>query len=175
MRQAPSPSSVQAKRPAAIRQNHGMKTLDQPEVKAEIWRRVAALEPNSTRRWGTMTPHQALCHLLDSLKAVTGERAMTFQKTPVIQQTLMRWGALYLPMPWPQGTKTAVENDQQLQGTPPAEFARDKAALLEYAERATAHQVRWINDHPMLGRMTEREWQRWAYLHFDHHLRQFGV
>ena len=27
----------------------------------------------------------------------------------------------------------------------------------------------------VLGAMSEREWQRFEYLHFDHHLRQFGV
>jgi hypothetical protein len=29
--------------------------------------------------------------------------------------------------------------------------------------------------HPIFGRMSHREWLRWAYLHADHHLRQFGV
>ena len=28
--------------------------------------------------------------------------------------------------------------------------------------------------HPIFGRMSERTWLRWAYLHTDHHLRQFG-
>jgi hypothetical protein len=87
----------------------------------------------------------------------------------------MRWIALYLPITWVQGVKTAPETDQQLQGTPPAEFTQDKTVLLESVERIAAGQVRWIAVHPILGKMTEREWQRFEYLHFDHHLRQFGV
>ena len=29
--------------------------------------------------------------------------------------------------------------------------------------------------HPHFGEMSEREWNRLAYLHADHHLRQFGA
>jgi len=29
--------------------------------------------------------------------------------------------------------------------------------------------------HPIFGGMSERAWLRWAYLHTDHHLRQFGT
>jgi hypothetical protein len=29
--------------------------------------------------------------------------------------------------------------------------------------------------HPIFGRMSEAAWMRWAYLHTDHHLRQFGA
>ena len=152
-----------------------MKTLEQPDVKAEIVRRLIALEPNSPRKWGKMTPHEAICHLTDSLKALTGERAMTYPKSSAFQQTIMRWAALYLPVPWTQGVKTAPETDQKLQGTPPLEFLQDKAVLLEMIEQTASGQARWINVHPILGQMSEREWQRFEYLHFDHHLRQFSV
>ena len=29
--------------------------------------------------------------------------------------------------------------------------------------------------HPIFGRMSRGAWLRWAYLHMDHHLRQFGA
>jgi hypothetical protein len=28
--------------------------------------------------------------------------------------------------------------------------------------------------HPIFGKMKEKPWMRWGYLHSDHHLRQFG-
>jgi Protein of unknown function (DUF1569) len=152
-----------------------MKSFDQPEVQAEVYARFARLEPSSQRQWGKMTAHQAIMHLTDSLHAVTGERAMNLPPLPPLMQLIQRWGALSLPIPWPRGIKTAPVNDQELQGSKPMDFARDKAALLERSKRVGAGQVTWITSHPMLGRMTERQWQRWAYLHFDHHLRQFGV
>jgi hypothetical protein len=29
--------------------------------------------------------------------------------------------------------------------------------------------------HPVFGQMSESAWLRWAYVHTDHHLRQFGL
>jgi hypothetical protein len=151
-----------------------MKSLEQPEVKTELERRIALLEPVSSRRWGSMTSHQAICHLTDSFRSVTGERSLTARSMPGFQKLLMKWFALYAPIPWPQGIKTSPENDQTKGGTKPLEFARDQAELLEWVERVAARQVRFI-PHPLMGEMTEPEWLRWAYLHCDHHLRQFGV
>jgi Protein of unknown function (DUF1569) len=152
-----------------------MKSFDQPEVQAEVYARLEKLSPSSERQWGKMTAHQAIMHLTDSLHAVTGGRGMDLPPLPPLMQAVQRWGALSLPIPWPRGIKTAPVNDQELQGSKPTNFARDKAVLLEMSNRVAAGQVKWITAHPMLGRMTERQWQRWAYLHFDHHLRQFGL
>lgn len=150
-----------------------MKRFDQPAVQAEIYKRLEALMPSSQRLWGNMTAQQALCHLADSLEAVRGDRTMTMPPLPALQRLVMKWGALYLPLPWPRGVKTAPENDQQLQGTPPSDFEADRARLLELAGRLS--DGRWVALHPIMGAMTDLEWQRWAYLHFDHHLRQFDV
>ncbi|NJK43570.1 MAG: DUF1569 domain-containing protein [Pleurocapsa sp. SU_196_0] len=152
-----------------------MKTLDQPEVKAEVFTRLRQLSPSSVRRWGKMTPHGAVLHLTDSLHAVTGERGMTFSAPPPSVQAFQRWFALRLPIPWPRGLKTAPENDQLQNGSKPVEFARDVEALIDLAELVAANRVTWLEAHPLLGRMSPWDWQRWAYLHFDHHLRQFGV
>ena len=150
-----------------------MKRFDQPEIQAEVYKRLAALQPNSQRLWGSMTAQHALCHLADSLEAVRGDRAMTMSPLPALQRLMMKWGALYLPVPWPHGIKTAPENDQRLQGTPPSGFEADRARLLELAKRLG--DGRWVALHPIMGAMTNLEWQRWVYLHFDHHFRQFGV
>jgi hypothetical protein len=61
-------------------------------------------------------------------------------------------------------------------GTPPAELERDKGQLLKLIERfTTLPNGLEQQSHPFFGRMTEREWMRWGYLHTDHHLRQFGA
>ena len=81
-----------------------------------------------------------------------------------------------LPVPWPPGIRTTPEIDQEAGGTRPAVFAADLAALEALVELVTApaRSFDW-QPHPRLGRMSEREWLRWGYLHMDHHLRQFGV
>lgn len=87
----------------------------------------------------------------------------------------MKYGALYMPMKWPHGVKTRPELEQGVGGTPPAEFETDRRALLgtieEFLQQPRAFEFR---PHPMFGAMSEKEWMRWAYLHCDHHLRQFG-
>ncbi len=37
-----------------------------------------------------------------------------------------------------------------------------------------AADTRQLATHPYFGNLTKWEWMRWAYLHADHHLRQFG-
>ena len=133
------------------------------------------MRPEAARRWGTMTAHQMICHLSDSFRMVTGQKTVS-DATSRVQQTLVKWIALYLPVPWPAGIPTRPEIDQQVAGTRPVEFAADVAeleALLElFATRA--HGLDWPA-HPIFGRMTQSAWLRWAYLHMDHHLRQFGA
>jgi hypothetical protein len=87
----------------------------------------------------------------------------------------MKWFALYAPLPWPRGIPTMATMDQQIGGTPPVEFDRDKKELQALMDRfligpSLSESIR----HPFFGRMSEFEWKRWAYLHCDHHLRQFG-
>jgi hypothetical protein len=66
--------------------------------------------------------------------------------------------------------------DQELGGTMPADFAADLAelqALLEVVTTPARDHVWPV--HPIFGEMSEAAWMRWAYLHMDHHLRQFGL
>jgi hypothetical protein len=57
-----------------------------------------------------------------------------------------------------------------------SDFDRDVAALEATVERlmSRAGQGGWPS-HPDFGEMSEDDWFRWAWLHMDHHLRQFGV
>lgn len=153
-----------------------MKTLGNESDKQQLLNRVRQLQPDSQRRWGRMTAHQMVCHLNDSFKSVTGEREVGMSKTSPLVRILMRWFALRVPLPWPHGLPTMPENDQERGGTPPEDFKRDVDELAAIIERLTNPQrdFQWRR-HPLFDEMSERDWMRWAYLHVDHHLRQFGV
>jgi hypothetical protein len=152
-----------------------MKTLARHRDKAEILRRLRDLRPESVRRWGRMSAHEAICHLSDSFRMATGQRPVTHASS-LLQQTILKWIALYLPLPWPAGILTRPEIDQELGGTRPVDFAADVAQLEALLELVTTLKgtVNW-QAHPIFGRMSEAAWLRWAYLHVDHHLRQYGV
>ncbi len=149
-----------------------MRTLTVPGDRQELLERLASLRPNSTRVWGRMTPHQAICHLSDSFQVALGERQVS-SATGLFQRTVMKWGGLYLPMPWPKNLSTRPELDQAGgAGSVPRDFERDVAKLRGLMERFVAAGS-W-SPHPIFGQMKQGEWMRWGYLHMDHHLRQFG-
>jgi hypothetical protein len=152
-----------------------MKTIARPADKAEIVRRLKTVRPDCTRRWGRMSAHQMVCHLSDAFRLVTHQKAAS-PATGIVQVTLIKWIALYVPFRWPQGVPTRPEMDQEFEGTKPRDFAADLAELESLVEHiATVGKDYDWPAHPIFGRMSESAWMRWAYLHVDHHLRQFGL
>lgn len=116
-----------------------------------------------------------VCHLCDSFRMVTGQKPVS-HAAGVLQRTIVKWAALYLPLPWPAGILTRPEIDQELGGTRPANFAADLAQLEALVEHViTEPRSLDMQVHPIFGRMSMTAWLRWAYLHMDHHLRQFGA
>jgi hypothetical protein len=152
-----------------------MNTLARQRDQAEILQRLRRVRPESVGRWGRMSAHQMVCHLSDSLRMVTGQKPVS-HATGRLRRTIVKWIVLYLPLRWPAGIPTRPEIDQELGGTKPADFAADVALLEALLELVTTQKKRgnWPA-HPIFGRMSEAAWLRWAWLHIDHHLRQFGT
>jgi len=151
-----------------------MKTLARQRDKAEILQRLRAVRPESVRRWGRMSSHQMVCHLCDSFRMVSGQKPVS-HASGLLQRTIVKWTALYLPLRWPPGILTRPEIDQEAGGTRPIDFAADVSELMALVELMTAGRSASWQPHPLFGRMSEAAWLRWAYLHMDHHLRQFGA
>jgi hypothetical protein len=122
-----------------------------------------------------MSAHQMICHLSDCFRMAIGQKPVS-DATSRLRRTLVKWVALYLPLRWPVGIQTRPEIDQQVAGTRPVEFAADVAELeVLMAVVTTRGQALDWPVHPIFGRMSRTAWLRWAYLHMDHHLRQFGA
>lgn len=154
-----------------------MKTLRNPADADEILRRLEQVRPESPRRWGRMTAHQMVCHLADGLRLYMCERDAAMLPALAIQRKVMKWGALWAPVPWPHGFKTMPELEQNGGGgTKPQEFAEDVQKLRELTERfVRLPQDFAFRPHPFFGAMSHAEYMRLAYLHADHHFRQFGA
>jgi uncharacterized protein DUF1569 len=152
-----------------------MNTLSREECKAELVRRLRTLRVDSERGWGRMTAHQMVCHLADACRMALGQQPVSDAST-LLTRTIVKVLALYLPLQWRPGIVTRPEIDQYVGGTKPVDFTSDvervEALLNTIAARGTGGP--WPM-HPVFGRMSHAEWLRWAYLHTDHHLRQFGV
>lgn len=152
-----------------------MKTLANLEDKQALLDRLARLRNDSPRAWGKMSAPQMVCHLNDSYRSASGEKPASSVEN-VFTRTVVKWAALRLPMPWPHSTKTMPEMDQEVGGTPPGDFEADKKQLVLLTEQfAGSPPYLATSRHPLFGKMSVEEWMRWAYLHMDHHLRQFSV
>jgi hypothetical protein len=105
---------------------------------------------------------------------VTG-RLRASPDSNLLTQTLLKWIVLYVPVRWPHGILTRPEIDQELRGTKPVDFAADVAQVEALTDLVTATRRLGGQRHPIFGKMSDAAWLRWAYLHMDHHLRQFGA
>jgi hypothetical protein len=150
-----------------------MKTLQNVRDRREVVDRLAKVRPEAQRRWGRMTAHQMVCHLSDSLRSALGEKYVSPSNSR-FERMILKPLALWVPVPWPHGVKTRPEMDQQQGGTSPVDFASDLDELRTLFQRFCAQEGEF-GPHAMFGQMSRAERMRHGYLHFDHHLRQFGV
>jgi hypothetical protein len=150
-----------------------MKTLLNPRDRNELLARFAKVRADSQPRWGTMSAHQMICHLSDSFRGSLGEKYVS-SRTNLFKRTLLKWMALWVPLRWLHGVKTLPEMDQQHGGTPPLEFASASEEFRILFERFCSSQGEFA-PQGMFGQMSRTDRMRHAYLHIDHHLRQFGA
>src|SRR5258708_38619004 len=150
-----------------------MQPLLNPADKEEILHRLHPIHPSRQRRWGSMSAHNMICHLGDGFRLYMGERPAKTAPVPA-PRLLLKWVALWAPVPWPHGFKTAPELDQQGGGTPPVEFAADMKQLRELIERFARRPPDFVpKPHPPFALLSEREWKPLAYLPPDHPLPHF--
>ena len=149
-----------------------MRTLLNAHDRDELLERLADVRPNSQPLWGRMSAHQMICHLNDSLRAALGKKYIS-PSTSLIKRTILKRLALWAPIPWPHGFKTRPEMDQDQGGTPPVDFASDLAEFHILFEQFCTREDEFA-PHAMWGQMSKTERLRYAYLHIDHHLRQFN-
>jgi hypothetical protein len=147
-----------------------------PAAAERLRKRLHRLRPDSARRWGRMTPHQAVVHLADSFRMSFDEMTVTVPPLGPLKYVI-RFVAFTLPVPMPKGAKTAPELDQAKGapgGSTPGDFDADVARLDALLQRYIATDGD-LPEHPVWGRMSKGLAGRYAWRHMDHHLRQFGV
>ena len=151
-----------------------MPSIFRSDRQHELLARLRKLSPESHRKWGRMTPQQAVCHLADSFRGVLGDRVVA--PTVVgLRRRLIRFVAFTLPLPWPKGVPTSPEIDAEKGGTAPGDFEADVAQLESLLGRFVETDGRTLPPHYAWGAMSRGVWGRYGYRHVDHHLKQFGV
>jgi hypothetical protein len=149
-----------------------LRTTADGAVLANLVDRLERLTPTQSRVWGTMTAQQMLVHLGDGAEAALARRPFTPSRRQ--GSRVLKWVALTLPLPWPHGIKTGADPASRKISAEAFSADRDRA-LRTLRELAAAPQNTLADRHPIFGPMSRSDWQRWAFLHTDHHLRQFGL
>lgn len=150
-----------------------MKTLLNVRDRGEVLSRLANVRVDAQPKWGTMSAHQMICHLSDSLRAALNEKYIS-PSTSLFKRTILKPLALWVPISWPHGFQTRPEMDQRQGGTPPVDFTSDLEELRGLFERFCGREGEFAS-HAMFGQMSKTERMRYGYRHIDHHLGQFGV
>ena len=152
-----------------------MKTVADADVLQSLVTRLGRLTPDTPRRWGTLTPHEMLCHLGDAAAMVLRTRPRR-DPVPNRPRPFVKWFVLWTAIPMPHGYPTNPMHDPRAEGTRPSDFANDRArAIAGLAGIAAPGPQGLESAHGLFGTMSLADWQRWAYRHTDHHLRQFGL
>ena len=148
-----------------------MKTLLDISTKQQTINRISLIAGNEYPIWGKMNIEQMICHLTDQIRIALGEKeakdVSNFALKHIAKNLILRG------MPTPKGKiNTVPELNQEKQGTPPKNLINDKEELIKAIEDLTTKEN--PAPHPAFGNMNKKQWNRLAYLHIDHHLRQFG-
>lgn len=151
-----------------------MKTLHNPSNRREIEARLSLLTPDQSPIWGKMSVSEMVPHITDQLRLALGEKNGNPQSS-FLRRTLQKWAVLY-GTGFPKNTKTIPEMDAQQKGTPATQFEQDRLAALGAIQNfCIRDQRKGYAHHPYFGNLTYSEWGRLAFLHIDHHLKQFGI
>ena len=151
-----------------------MTILTDAGVASNATERIQGIDPSAQQLWGRMSVGGMLCHLNDAFVGVSSLRGPDNRLGLLTGRWILRPFALYMPLRWPHGVPTPPPIDQLVGGTPPADFAEDKARLIRSLNQFAATDMAGAV-HPYFGPLSQWEWMRWGWLHADHHLRQFSA
>jgi hypothetical protein len=145
--------------------------LDQSAA-IEIIARAEKLQISNKPIWGKMTVTEMLFHCNLANTQILEEQ-MAFQP-PTFKQRLLKILGLYLLPTFPRNRKGAERNDTKGH-IDSSRFDEQLKQLIGILQRFPEHTGPMTLVHPAFGMLTRRQWGRAAWMHMDHHLRQFGV
>ena len=153
-----------------------MKNILNTNNREEIFSRISILKETDNALWGKMNVNEMLCHIADQVRvAINQIKVKDFSNffTRIIASKLVLFG-----MPAPKGkVKTFPEIDlEKGNGTKPTSFENDRTLLKkivsDFLEKDSSFNYQ---AHGAFGPFSREQWGRIIYLHFDYHLKQFGV
>ncbi|WP_347158253.1 DUF1569 domain-containing protein [Pontibacter chitinilyticus] len=148
------------------------KNLLDKTTAAELMARANALQADSKGKWGEMNVTEMLHHCnLTTAQVLDGDMEC---KPSTLKQRLLRILSLYVVPQFPKNLPGAARNDTKGK-IDSGQFAVEKQRFLQLLDRFGNHKAPIALTHPAFGNLNTRQWGLAAWMHLDHHLRQFGV
>jgi hypothetical protein len=134
--------------------------------------RLRRLAPEVQPQWGSLTPGDMINHLIGSVKYSMGRLPSQARKVGRFRRLVVRPLLLHGWIAMPRNIR--VEDSGLPLMTAQGDIETLHAVLEEYLALVQADELT-PPPHPALGALCVDEWARLHYVHFEHHLRQFGV
>jgi hypothetical protein len=153
-------------------------TLFDAAVKAKLFQRLDQLTPETAPQWGVMNVCQMLHHLFMSYQAPLGE-IQAIDHSTLFLRTIGKWFVLSGKVPSKRTLeirqiRTFKEINVVKMEIPTADFQTEKNELKKIIGRFIRSE-KLAPRHPMVGKMSKKNWGYWGYTHVNYHLTQFGV
>lgn len=148
-------------------------TIDE-KTKQEFIKRLNKLNPESKAQWGSMKVEQMLAHMNDAFKISLGMKEIK-DNSNFLWNKIIFPVAVYVLPGFPKGAATAIELDQQKQGTKARDFYTEIEFLKKMLDVFNEREAEKVKPHPMFGKLTKQQWRDLLVKHLNHHLKQFGV
>lgn len=140
----------------------------------ETLRRAAGIPADAAPRWGTMNRDQMFGHLAETTLYTMGRRGPGVDRSTWFTRNLIKPVILSGAVKLPRNVKLPRRPGQPAPMMADGDIESLEAVIDEYLALAQAGELE-PRLHPFFGLLGVDEWARFHVLHFDHHLRQFGV
>ncbi|MEO8769618.1 MAG: DUF1569 domain-containing protein [Ferruginibacter sp.] len=148
------------------------KTLLDKQIAGEIIERAQQLQINSACVWGTMNVTEMLFHCNVCNRNIL--EGTSKYKKPGIKQQLLKFITFEFLSSFPKNLNGPVLNNTK--GLiDKNEFEKQKQRFIETIKKFPLHEKPFMAIQPSLGSLNNKEWGMFAWMHMDHHLRQFNV
>jgi hypothetical protein len=148
-----------------------MKSIFDKETREALIVRINTLNENSAAQWGKMNVAQMLKHCILWEKMISGEIKCKRVFLGRIVGKMALKGALKGDKPMMRNAPTSPELIVKESDGDIASQKKEWVTLIEQ----NSHYPETYFMHPFFGKMTREQLGYHAYMHTDHHLRQFGA
>jgi hypothetical protein len=139
----------------------------------EIIARAQQLNPGSKPNWGSMTVTEMLHHCNTINKKIL--EGNPNGKRSTLKQQLIKILVLHITKHIPKNIKIKPNSHHKKAPVPADNFEEEKKKFATTIREFSETQKPIQGSHPILGKLSRKEWGIFTWLHMDHHLRQYGV